>query len=104
MEVTPNGGISAPAVDLLQPADGSSFLATDTITFEAVAEDLFPALVDVTASIELESNRDGALGTGGGPISTSLSEGVHIITARGFEPDDNNPGSDSIVVIVEPAP
>ena len=108
LPVTPTGGIPAPATDILQPADGSSFLAGDTITFEALAEDQSPVVIDVTNSIEWTSNRDGPLRTttGGGPFSlTTLSEGVHIITARAFDEDDgpgmpSNPGSASVVISV----
>lgn len=104
LPVTPTGGIPAPAADILQPADGSSFLTTGTIIFEAVAEDQSPVVIDVTDSIEWTSNRDGILPTtGGGPFSFTLSEGVHIITARAFDAGDN-PGSASVVVSVAPAP
>jgi hypothetical protein len=98
LPVTPNGGIAAPLVTISQPADGSSFLATDAITFTATAVDEFPVLEDVTASIVWSSNRDGQIGSGGTATKT-LSEGVHIITARATD-SDGLPGVAGVVITV----
>jgi hypothetical protein len=98
LPVTPTGGIPGPAVEILQPADGSDFIAGNTITFQAVAEDSSPVVVDLTSSITWESNRDGPLGDGG-TVQATLSEGVHIVTASATDAEGNR-GVASIVISV----
>ncbi len=75
-------GASLPAppdVTITIPADGAAATAGEAITLEGAATD--PQDGDLTSAIEWESNLDGPLGTGGS-VSTTLSAGVHTITAR----------------------
>jgi hypothetical protein len=69
----------APTVAISSPADGTSVLETDPVTFGASASD--PDDGDLTAGISWTSSLDGALGTGGSFTTTALSVGSHTVTA-----------------------
>ncbi|MEW5938585.1 MAG: S8 family serine peptidase [Chloroflexota bacterium] len=70
---------SVPAVLISAPADGSTFLQGDTITFTGVASDALEG--DLSASIQWSSDIDGDLGSGGTLNKTGMSLGQHTITA-----------------------
>lgn len=67
-----------PQVTIAAPADNSASLNTDSVSLQGSASD--PEDGDVSASLVWTSNLDGLLGNGGG-VATSLSEGVHTLTA-----------------------
>ena len=92
--ITVNG---APSATITAPADGSSFLATDSIGFAGSASDTEDG--DLTASLAWTSNLDGAIGAGGS-LTTSLSVGTHLITASVTDAGGLQ-GTDSITVTVQ---
>jgi hypothetical protein len=73
------GGNLAPAVTLSAPADHAMFGVGDGVVFGAGASD--PEDGDLSASLAWSSNRDGTIGFGAAFTSSSLSAGVHTLTA-----------------------
>ncbi|MFQ5643143.1 MAG: dockerin type I domain-containing protein [Thiogranum sp.] len=67
-----------PVVTISSPADGSAFTDTDFVDLLASASDVEDG--DVSASLSWSSSLDGLL-VNGGSVSTTLSEGVHLLTA-----------------------
>ena len=61
------------------PLDGSTFTEGDLITFTGTATDSEEG--DLTASLSWSSNLNGAIGSGGSFSTSTLSLGVHAITA-----------------------
>ena len=92
---------SPPTVTISAPTDGSSFAAGTDITFTGTASD--PEDGDLTASIDWSSNLDGSFGTGGSFSTTTLSVGVHTITASVTD-GGGLPGSDVITVTINSPP
>jgi hypothetical protein len=86
-----------PIVTINSPTDGSTFAVGASITFTAVAED--PVEGDLTANLVWESDRDGPLGTGGTIVTSSLTAGVHQITAS-VANSEGNSGFGTITVTV----
>jgi PKD repeat protein/uncharacterized protein YjiK len=72
-------GNTMPAVTITAPADGSSFVEGDPITFTGTASDSEDG--DLTASLTWSSSRDGTIGSGGVFSTSTLSPGAHTITA-----------------------
>jgi predicted CXXCH cytochrome family protein len=70
---------SIPVVTITSPADLSTFLQTDAITFTATATDAIEG--NLAANVDWTSDIDGALGTGGTLNKTGMSLGQHTITA-----------------------
>ena len=87
---------SLPTVSITSPTDGDSFEEPDTITFEATASDAEDG--DISSSVSWESDQDGPLGTGSS-IATSLTAGIHIITAT-VSDSDGDSDSDEITITV----
>jgi chitodextrinase len=67
-----------PAVSILAPQDGATFVPDDSVTFTGTATDLEDG--DLSAAIAWTLNIDGALGTGAS-IVNAPSSGTHTITA-----------------------
>ena len=88
---------AAPSATITAPADGSTFLATDSISFAGSASD--PEDGDLTAALAWTSDLDGAIGTGGS-FTASLSVGTHTITASVTDAGGLS-GSDAITVTVD---
>ena len=70
---------SVPSVTITSPVDGSTFDSGATILFEGSAIDTEDG--DLTATLAWSSDLDGSIGIVGGSVSTTLSDGVHTITA-----------------------
>jgi VCBS repeat-containing protein len=68
-----------PGVAITSPANGSTFIAGDSITFNGTASDFEDG--DLTASMVWESDLDGTIGNGGSFSKSDLSSGEHTITA-----------------------
>lgn len=94
------GGNTAPVVQILAPADGSSFNDGDTINFVASAIDAEDG--DLGYDINWSSDLDGNFGTGD-DISVTLSLGTHVITASVTD-SGGFAGSESVGVIVNSGP
>lgn len=71
-------GNTTPTLQITQPGEGDAFLASEPITFAALATDFEDG--DVSANVVWTSDRDGWLGTGA-TVVTYLSPGTHLITA-----------------------
>ncbi len=83
-----------PAVAITAPLSGSQVLTSDSVNFLATAND--PEDGDLSAAVSWSSNIDGALGTGAS-ITSSLSAGVHTVTAS-VNDSIAQTGTDSITV------
>ena len=70
---------AAPVVTITSPADGSSFVAGQTVSFSGGASDAEDG--DLTAGLAWSSDLDGSIGSGAGFSTASLSVGSHIVTA-----------------------
>jgi hypothetical protein len=68
-----------PVVTILSPADGSSAVETDPVTFTATASDAQDG--DLSAGLAWSSDLDGPIGSGASFALASLSLGTHQITA-----------------------
>ncbi len=91
-------GNVAPTATITAPPDGSSFVDGTSIAFAATASD--PEDGDLSAGLAWASSLDGSIGVGAG-FSTTLSVGVHTITASVTD-SGGLPGADSISVTVNP--
>ncbi len=72
-----------PAVSITAPLDGTNEFENVAIAFVATADD--PEDGDLSAAIEWSSDLDGVLASGGTPTLSSLSVGVHAITATAID-------------------
>jgi hypothetical protein len=68
-----------PTVEIVSPANGLIADFGAAVPFAGTVTDSFDD--DPTASLTWISDRDGAIGTGGSFDRSSLSLGVHVITA-----------------------
>jgi len=88
-----------PVVAITSPAEGSSSIESDPVTFAGSATDAQDG--DVTASLVWVSDLDGPIGSGAGFSLSSLSVGTHAIVATAVD-GDGNEGSAEISVVVDP--
>ena len=79
--ITVGGSLSnkAPLVFIQKPADGSSFMLDDDISFIGQAQDPEDGTLTGT-SLTWTSSINGSLGTGTSLTTSNLSEGIHSIT------------------------
>ncbi len=70
---------TAPSVTITAPADGTMVTIGDLVTFVGAASDLEDG--DLSGAISWSSDLDGALGSGASVAISSLSQGVHTISA-----------------------
>lgn len=70
---------TAPTVSIAAPSDGATYEYGTSIQFSGSAQDQEDG--SLTSKLKWTSNRDGAIGQGGG-FTRVLSEGVHAITAK----------------------
>ena len=92
-----SGGNNAPTISIDSPGDGAVFSPSDSITFIGTADDAEDG--SLTGSISWSSDLDGPLGTGGS-VTTTLSEGLHTITAS-VSDSESASADDSISVLVQ---
>jgi hypothetical protein len=90
---------SLPTVTILTPADASNFNFGANINFQASAADFEDNNVPLTNSISWSSDVDGALESASSINVSTLSLGVHVITASVTDTDGGQ-GSDSITVTI----
>jgi len=69
-----------PQVTLSSPADGASFPVNTAVSFAGTAMDNEDG--SLTNALVWTSDRDGPIGLGGSFVSSALSAGAHVITAR----------------------
>ena len=70
---------SAPTVSIVQPADGTTVAEADPVTFQAVVAD--DEDDPATLTVDWASSLDGSVGTGNPLVVSTLTLGVHTITA-----------------------
>jgi subtilisin-like proprotein convertase family protein len=92
----------APTVTITEPTDDpyTSYYG-DPITFTGTADD--PEAGDISSSIDWTSSKDGYLDTGDQISSSTLSAGIHTITAEAIDSGGKS-GSDSTTVKVYEEP
>jgi len=96
-----SGGNTPPVVDIISPADNSSFEEGTSVSFTATATDTEEGNID--DEISWSSNIDGSIGSTGTFSTSALSVGTHIITASATD-QGSLTGSDQITVqITAPA-
>jgi parallel beta-helix repeat protein len=88
---------TAPTVTITAPANDSAFDEGILISFSGTASDAEDG--DVSASLSWVSSLDGPIGSGGSFNSSSLSVGVHTITASVTD-SGSLPGSAQITVTI----
>ena len=98
--VTVTAPNAAPSVAISSPENGASFQALTNVTFTGSAMDAEDG--NISSSINWSSNRDGALGTGAS-ISSTLSAGVHMITASVTDGGGKTASASISVTITGPA-
>lgn len=98
IEVLPQNN-QTPIVTITAPANGAAFLEIDTINLVALAADSEDG--DLSGAITWTSDLDGSLGIGGN-INTTLSIGLHEITASATD-SNNATGSNTINISISPA-
>ena len=97
----PTGPVNeAPTVTITAPADGSTYIEGDSITFIGTADD--PEDGDISSSILWTSSIDGQFGSGALVTTSGLSVGIHTITAEATDSGDKT-GSDAITITINPA-
>jgi hypothetical protein len=69
----------APDVTITAPANGTTFIEGAPVAFSATATDREDG--NIASSIVWTSSRDGAIGSGAGFSRSTLTPGVHVITA-----------------------
>ena len=95
-DLTPPPPDLAPTVSIAIPGNGSIFDPPAPIDFQGSATD--PEDFDLTASLVWTSSKDGQIGTGGS-FQTTLSNGIHTITASVTD-SGGNTANDSISITV----
>jgi hypothetical protein len=88
----------APVVTITAPADGSSVIEGDSITFTGTASDAEDGIL--TANLDWSSSLDGSIGTGGSFSTSTLTVGTHIITASAMD-SGGLEGSATVTVTVD---
>ena len=99
-QITVTAPNAAPSVMISSPESGASFQALTNVTFTGSAMDAEDG--NLSSSIHWSSSRDGALGTGAS-ISSTLSAGVHMITASVTDGGGKTASTSISVTITGPA-
>lgn len=87
-----------PTIDILWPAPGLGFYATELISLQAAAGDIEDG--DLGAQVQWSSDLDGPLGSGA-LLDLSLTAGNHVITASVVD-SDGNTASQSVELLIIP--
>lgn len=90
-----------PTVTIVQPVDRTIVRAGRPVILQAMAENSSGG--DLSARTVWTSNLDGSLGTGASLVVTTLTVGVHTLTARVTDPGDGAIGTASVRLTVIPA-
>ena len=89
-----------PSVAITAPTNGSAYTTGTSIDFSGTASDAEDG--DITANLSWTSSLDGIIGSGGSFSITTLSEGVHTVTAAVMDSGGSS-ASDTITVSVNAA-
>ncbi|CAM2070666.1 Pre-peptidase C-terminal domain-containing protein [Sulfidibacter corallicola] len=88
----------SPVVSITAPADGATYEVGDAVSFAGSADDAEDG--DLAASLSWSSSRDGVIGSGASFSVSTLSEGIHVITAS-VSDSAGATESDSVTITVE---
>ncbi|MEM1084528.1 MAG: LamG-like jellyroll fold domain-containing protein [Verrucomicrobiota bacterium] len=99
--LTGGSGNTPPVVAINTPDDNSAVGAGQAINFTGTAIDLADG--DVSPSIEWTSSIDGPLGTGASISVSTLTQGVHTITADVIDSDSAAGNANITLTIQEPS-
>src|SRR5439155_108393 len=94
---------NTPAVLITAPATGATFEPGAAVTFTGSASDTEDGDPTLTPLIVWTSSRDGALGTGATITVSTLSTGIHTITAAATD-NANKTGRATITIAVNATP
>nr|NIR37415.1 hypothetical protein [Actinomycetota bacterium] len=75
----PFSGNALPTVTITAPADGTSGVEGDPVTFSGTASDVEDG--DLTSALSWSSSLDGVIGSGASFTTSALSPGTHTVTA-----------------------
>lgn len=89
-----------PVVTINSPIDGDVYPEGTSISFQGSANDNEDG--DLTSSITWSSNLDGLIGSGGSFTSSTLSLGLHVVTASATDTDSAT-GSEQVSFTIEAA-
>ena len=92
---------SGPSVSITAPTDGSLYQAGDSVSFAGSANDTEDG--DLTSGLGWSSSIDGPIGSGGSFATTTLSAGIHTITASVTD-SHSETGSAAINITVNAPP
>ena len=70
---------AAPEVVITQPLEGQTSTTGTPLSFAGSASDAEDG--DLTAGLSWSSDLDGVIGSGAGFVTSTLSEGTHVVTA-----------------------
>jgi hypothetical protein len=90
---------NAPVVTIDAPTDGDSFNLGNSVDFMGTATDAEDDDTTLTAALSWTSSIDGSIGSGGSFSTSTLSVGVHTITASVTD-SGGLPGSASISITI----
>jgi large repetitive protein len=90
-----------PVVNITAPANGSSFVGGNAVTFAGTATDVEDG--DLSSSIRWVSDRDGVFGVGASIQVSNLSLGTHTITAAVTDSSALT-ANDQITITITPPP
>jgi len=85
---TPGPVNETPTVSISSPANDSTFVSEESVDFVGTASDTEDDDVVLTASLVWTSDIDGQIFTGGSFSTTTLSDGIHTITASVIDSGD----------------
>ncbi|NNE34063.1 MAG: T9SS type A sorting domain-containing protein, partial [Rhodothermales bacterium] len=91
----------SPVVAITAPADGSSFATGSSVSFAGTATDTEDGVI--SANLAWSSSLDGSIGSGASFSTSTLSVGVHTVTASVTDSGGKS-GSDQISVTITPPP
>ena len=98
--ITVNATGAVPVVTISSPANGSNFTFGASVSFAGSVTDAEDDNAALTAALSWSSDRDGVIGSGGNFSTTSLSVGVHLITASVID-SGGQEGTDSISITLQ---
>jgi len=100
---TPSGPVdNPPVVTISSPSDGATFGSGDEISFLGTAIDAEDG--DLTSGLVWQSDIEGEIIGMGGIFSTTLSDGVHLITASATDSADKTGLASITITVGDPPP
>jgi hypothetical protein len=92
-------GFKLPEIVSIEPISGTTYVLSQTVTFEGVAFDVEDGLLGDT-QLQWSSSLQGALGTGGMLQTTGLITGTHVITLQATDHHANSVAAITVITVV----